>query len=161
MLDRRHFNKGYLGYSLLEVLVSLLVLSVGLLGMAALQTFGLKANHASLERTQATVLIQDIADRMLTNRDGVVAGNYDAVNVSHSTSPPGYGGCPTNCASASDLANFHIAEWIARLNAPGYLARGSLTIQRQVGATGFLYDITLRWQEGDLNVRQQVMARIL
>ena len=43
------------GFSLLEVMVALLVLSIGLLGLAGLQTFSLKFNHQSYERTQATL----------------------------------------------------------------------------------------------------------
>ena len=50
------------GFSLLEVLISLAVLSVGLLGLAALQTVGLRINHDSYQRTQATIMAYDIAD---------------------------------------------------------------------------------------------------
>ena len=55
------------GFSLIEVLVALLVLSIGLLGLAALQAQGLRFNHDAYVRTQATNLAYDIVDRMRVN----------------------------------------------------------------------------------------------
>ena len=66
------------GASLLEVLVTVVLLSVGLLGIAGTQTIGLKnVANASL-RTQASVLAYDIVDRMRANRiaaEASLAGN--------------------------------------------------------------------------------------
>lgn len=55
------------GLGLTEVLISMLILSVGMLGMAGLQIRGLQASHDSYYRTQAVTLVQDMADRMRTN----------------------------------------------------------------------------------------------
>ena len=66
------------GFSLVEILVALLILSIGLLGLAALQTTSLKFNTDSYMRTQATYFVYDIIDRMRANSDSVVAGGtYD------------------------------------------------------------------------------------
>ncbi len=65
------------GFSLIESLVSLLVLSVGLLGVAALQLSSLKANHDAATHSQATFLAYDIIDRMRANRGAALAGAYD------------------------------------------------------------------------------------
>lgn len=59
------------GFYLLEVLVSLLVLAIGLLGIAALQAQGLRNNHDAYTRSQATMLAYDIIDRMRANRANV------------------------------------------------------------------------------------------
>jgi type IV pilus assembly protein PilV len=64
------------GFSLLEVLVSLLVLSIGLLGLASLQANAMKYNHSAALRSQATALAYDIADRMRANRQRALAGDY-------------------------------------------------------------------------------------
>jgi len=56
------------GFSLLEVLISIVVLAIGLLGLAALQTTSLKNNHSAQYRTTATVLSYDIIDRMRLNQ---------------------------------------------------------------------------------------------
>ncbi|MFC3608765.1 type IV pilus modification protein PilV [Stutzerimonas tarimensis] len=65
------------GLSLIEVLVSLIVLSVGVLGMAALQVNSLKFNQTASMRTHANFLAYDIADRMRANRSKARAGSYD------------------------------------------------------------------------------------
>jgi len=65
------------GFSLIEVLVALVVLSMGLLGLAAIQLTGLKNNQSAYFRTSATVLAYDMADRMRLNRSVAEAGGYN------------------------------------------------------------------------------------
>jgi type IV pilus assembly protein PilV len=57
-----------MGFSLLEVLISIFILAIGLLGLAALQTTSLKNNHSAQYRTTATVLTYDIIERMRLNQ---------------------------------------------------------------------------------------------
>ena len=75
-------SKAQRGVSLLEVLITVLVLSVGLLGLAALQATGTKFNHGAYLRTQATALAYEMSDRMRTEVDGDfttgLADVYDA-----------------------------------------------------------------------------------
>lgn len=56
------------GTSLIEILVTILIVSFGLLGVAGVVGSGLKNNHSSYGRTQASVLAADIIDRMRANR---------------------------------------------------------------------------------------------
>jgi type IV pilus assembly protein PilV len=65
------------GFTLVETLVALLVLSIGLLGVAALQFTSLQNNGSAMFRSQATYLAYDIADRMRANHDRAVAKAYD------------------------------------------------------------------------------------
>lgn len=67
------------GFSLIEVLVALVVLSVGLLGLAALQTNAVEFNRDAYLRSQATILAYDIADRMRANREAATDGEYNSV----------------------------------------------------------------------------------
>jgi len=70
------------GFSLIEVLVSILVLSFGLLGVASMLGAGLSSIHTASVRTQAVVLATDIADRMRANRTTAVApgpNNYEGI----------------------------------------------------------------------------------
>ena len=76
------------GFTLLEVLIALLVLSIGLLGLAALQTTGLRSNLMASMRTQATQLAYDITDRMRANPKGVEAGEY-VIDLSEAPSATG------------------------------------------------------------------------
>lgn len=65
------------GLTLVEILIALLILSIGLLGLAGLQTLSLKFNTSAYYRTQATALAYDFADRMRANRQDARAGLYD------------------------------------------------------------------------------------
>jgi type IV pilus assembly protein PilV len=65
------------GITMIEVLVALIILSIGLLGLASLQANSLKYNQSAYMRTQATQYAYDIADRMRANRDVALGGGYD------------------------------------------------------------------------------------
>ena len=68
------------GFTLVEILITIIVLSIGLLGLAGLQISGLRANMSSEARSKATVLANDIAERMRTNTLGVHNDDADADN---------------------------------------------------------------------------------
>lgn len=61
------------GTTLIEVLITLVVLSIGLLGLAALQAISLRANQTAYYRTQATSLAYEITDHARANRSRVLA----------------------------------------------------------------------------------------
>ncbi|MEW6119422.1 MAG: type IV pilus modification protein PilV [Pseudomonadota bacterium] len=65
------------GVTLLEVLISIVVLSIGLLGYAGLQTASLKNNTSAFQRSQATMLTYDIIDRMRANRPSLASYQVD------------------------------------------------------------------------------------
>lgn len=67
------------GATLIEVLIAVLILSIGLLGLASLQVNSLRFNHSAYLRSQATILAYDITDRMRANRDAALAGTYDII----------------------------------------------------------------------------------
>jgi type IV pilus assembly protein PilV len=70
-LDRRASR----GTTLVEILVTVVIISVGLLGVVALQTVSLRNNYSSFLRGQATVLASDIIDRIRANRDNAASYN--------------------------------------------------------------------------------------
>ena len=55
------------GFSMIEILVALLLISVGFMNIAGLQTAAKKANYASLQRTTAAILMRDVAEKMRAN----------------------------------------------------------------------------------------------
>ena len=65
------------GASLLEVLIAVLILAIGLLGIAALQSLTLKNTQSSSERTAAIIQSYAMLDMMRANRDQAIARNYD------------------------------------------------------------------------------------
>jgi len=74
-LEHNHRQRQH-GFTLLEVLIALLILSIGLLGLAALQTKSLRSNQMASMRTTVTQLAYDISDRMRANPAGVAANEY-------------------------------------------------------------------------------------
>ncbi len=72
--DMRVNNKGF---TLVEVLVALLVLSIGLLAVASMQTNSLRSNYNALTRSKAVQGCEDILDRMRANRNAALASDYD------------------------------------------------------------------------------------
>lgn len=149
------------GFSLIEVLVALLVLSIGLLGLAALQTTSLKYNTESYFRTQATYFVYDIVDRMRSNSASVASGG--AYDVSDSTAVntllSDYGTCRTsscdcdnNSCNSTDLATYDLGKWYDRMNAvlPGAKdSPATIAIDASKKVT-----ITVNWRERDLGKSQ-------
>lgn len=69
-------NRSIRGSSLVEVLVTMIIIALGLLGQASLMAVSSKANNAAFLRSQATLLSYDILERMRLNRALAVAGNF-------------------------------------------------------------------------------------
>lgn len=69
------------GISLVEVLVTIVILSFGLLGVAGLLATGLRNNQSSQFRTQASILAYDMAERMRANRQAAIDGKYATANT--------------------------------------------------------------------------------
>ena len=152
------------GFSLLEVLVALLILSIGLLGLAALQTTSLQFNTGSYFRTQATFLAYDILDRMRANPAGVTAGNYDIATTSAAATAKGYTTtCSSNCSSA-DLAKYDLKEWYNRMEAllPGSTSttptNNYALISRNTATN--VVTISINWIEKDLTMRQSWIVQL-
>jgi len=93
------------GGSLIEVMVAVLVLSIGLLGAAVLQIGGLRNNQSNYEHAQMTVLTQGMLDSMRSNLAGVAAGQY-AIADWTCAAPAG-----------TTLAATDMAQWIGSLQA--------------------------------------------
>ena len=138
------------GFNLIEVMVALVVLSIGLLGLAGLQVLGLRYNHQSYERTQATILVNDIIDRMRANPDAARAGDY--VSGAPATLPTSYGGCfsASSPCSSSAVAAYDLAEWRGAIASQQMLPGGRGSISRN----GSVYTVTVQWVENDLTMEQ-------
>ncbi len=97
------------GFTLVEVLVSILVLGIGLLGLAGLQTTGLKSNHSANLRTQATLLAYDMADRVRANKAGFDGGFYHKPAAADKNCV-WHGNAPADC-TVQELAEHDAKEW--------------------------------------------------
>ncbi len=125
------------GFTLIEVLIAVLVLSIGLLGLAGLQTVSLKMSHGSYLRVQATNLAYEIADSMRANRGNAASypGTF-ATSCTTLTYASAY-------ASGTAIAAADLAVWRHRLAC--LLPSGRGTIAVATGST--LATITVTWDE--------------
>lgn len=102
------------GFTLIEILISVVVLAIGLLGMAALQMNGLRNNQSAYFRAQATQLAYDMADRMRTNiveaRDAASGGTYN-----NGASTPN--NCATGACTTAQMTGYDFSQWNAELAA--------------------------------------------
>lgn len=98
------FRKRQAGLSLLEVLVSALVLSAGLLGLASLQIAGMKTTHNSHQMQQATWLVNDLLEQMRANRVAVTSGNYNVATDCSATAPD----CSSGSCTPANLAAYDL-----------------------------------------------------
>ena len=97
------------GFSMIEVLISLLLLAFGMLGVAAMQTAALKNNLSSLQRAQTSTLAYFLMDAMRANVAGAEGGYYNLGSINDDSSrvcsPPTSLTTPPEAALASsDLA---------------------------------------------------------
>ena len=125
------------GMTLVEVLVALLVLSIGLLGIAALQTTGLRSTQTAGARSQAVMLSYDIIDRLRANRQAAIDGDYDT----------------TTGEAVADLAALpagttreDLLEWKGRL--AGALPEGRGAIARDAADPATVI-VTVEWLDRD------------
>jgi len=99
------------GFTLLEVLVALLVLGVGLLGFALLQTMNVRFVQSSNYRTQATNLAYDLIDLMRVQRVATLeGGSYTGASFAAGAVTPPAGACTWPTGAAVTQAQ-NIARW--------------------------------------------------
>jgi len=142
------------GFTLLEVLIALLVLSIGLLGLAALQTTGLRSNQMATMRTHATQLAYDISDRMRAN----VAGRY-TTDIDHTVTSIlndyALASCPHPVPDPSVQADDDLNTWCSAVESILPSGDAKITQVRQIGLDGaantlddvVTYDVTVYWDE--------------
>ncbi len=151
------------GFTLVEILIAVVIFSIGLLGIAGLQVAGMRFTHGSQLRTIAVSQVESMADLMRANQFGVEKGYY---NVKDTAIPQ-----PTtlNCSSVEcdpqerakyDLKtwNYHQAGALVQSNADalplgdGIVCRDSTPNDGESGDwlcdnTGDVYVIKVQWQE--------------
>lgn len=158
------------GFTLIEILIALLVLSLGLIGLAMLQATGLRYNNESYMRSQATILAYDIIDRMRANKTAADAGSYcldSQTPTCETKAVPTKETCGDTggCSSNSKLATYDVSQWyemqkqlLSPGSSPSSIVRTSVTTAS--GKTVFQYEIIMRWSERDTNINQVWLVEI-
>lgn len=137
------------GFTLIEALISVVVLAIGLLGLAGLQAASISNNQSAYNRSQATQLAYDIADRIRAN--AVEANKFSTSAYITVTNPSAQATCKnTTGCSAALMAQNDLYEWKA--NVSGLLPRGVGSLAQD--AANRTYTITINWddnRDGDVN----------
>ena len=144
------------GFTLIEVLVSMLILLIGLLGTASMQLVSMQANQNAYIRSQATYIAGEFLDRIRSNPEGHRAGQYDSITLATASDVPTSPNCVALAAGCSpaNMVNHDIREWAGHffnLNGQvGYkptIPGGSATVTRDVATDE--YTVTVFWLEKD------------
>lgn len=143
-VNKQFFAPGQSGFSLLENMIALLVLSIGLLGIAGLQAFTLRTGSSSAQRLTAIEQAYSMADRIRANVNAVYppAGNKTVVyaNITPQTTPTLAVDCRVAVCTPQQLADFDVWEWYQNneLLLPGTTGYrgGYITRSNLVDATG-------------------------
>lgn len=101
------------GYTLLEVLIALLVFSIGLLGLAAMLVSAVKGNHQAYHRSQVVNVADAVSEGLRGNIRAVNAGSYDTGGLISSYASGGE--CQTAC-SPDEMAARDLSTWARMVN---------------------------------------------
>jgi type IV pilus assembly protein PilV len=140
MASRLSVKQG--GFSLIEALITVLIISVGLLSMATLQLQSIKLNRSALQKLQAANLANEIADTLFVNSQQAEDGDYTLAI-----------GSQTNSAPSNTVAHKDIEQWLADVQ---QLPVGRLGISAAGTMAGVAdirtFDITICWQDQTVSV---------
>jgi len=136
-------NSAQRGFSMLEILITLVIVAIALLGTAGLQIYAMRVNQSGQFRTQAIFLASDIAERMEANKAAAVTGNYALALTSVSSV------AATDCAAAAcnsaNLANWDLSQWgIAIAN---LLPQATWSVTQTAAGNPSTYNIVIGWTD--------------
>jgi len=97
------------GQTFIEALIALVIMSIGILGIAGMQVLSLQQNRAALFRAEATQLANDLMDRVRVNTDITYTALIDA-------DPTSAQSCSVNSCTPVQMAAFDIAQWKCSIN---------------------------------------------
>ncbi|MEQ8798656.1 MAG: type IV pilus modification protein PilV [Salinisphaeraceae bacterium] len=148
------------GFTLLEALIALVVVSIGLLGLLGLQAVSLSNTHVSATRTTANEAAEDIAERMRSNLAGVDANHYASIDNPSAGKAPGVD-CVSNSCSAQQMAAVDAYAWDQSISARLPNGRGQVDCLDNDPADGDAcsrqspHRVTVIWRERDRQVERQ------
>ncbi len=144
MPSRKQENliKSVAGFNLVEVLIALIILSVGMLGIAGLYVHSMQAGRTSIFRHHAVTLAGDVADRIRANPRAAIA--YSLAGTNNNCVNGG-----VDCSPAQMAAN-DIFLWDQQ--ADDSLPNGTVTVVFDNGVLPPTYEITVAWDEPGENM---------
>ncbi len=144
-IKRKYDITHHAGFTLLEVLIAVFVLAIGLLGLSGLQATSLRNNQSAYNRSQATQLAYDMADRMRSNslnNNNLAASTYVTITLANAQAQTDCATVSSSCTTA-DMAQNDLFQW--RQDLASWLPSGTGSIA--VNAAARVYTITVSWDD--------------
>lgn len=159
-------KKQHKGFSLIEVLVSVLIVAVGILGVAGLQVVSLQQNRSALLRAEALQIGNDILDRMRANP------LTDYAPVELDDAPPSATNCVTDNCDRAEMAEYDVAQWKCSINSDddagdpysictafniaGSLPDGAASIKKSVAG---VHEVMVEWADDRAGNKSSITLR--
>ena len=138
------------GITLLEVLVTLLIIAIGLLGMLGMQAKSLSSHKDSFDRKAAVELLSQMTERMRSNHLGFMSGKYTsqlAIGGAIQVAPV----CGSNVAcSASDIALADLSQWQGMIRTRLIDSAASISPNSAPGSGAISSRVTIAWKDPQL-----------
>lgn len=139
--------RGARGVSMIEVLVAIVIFSLGLLGLALMQLKGANFTKDSAARSVAVLQARSLADRMQANPTGVSDQDY----VWTGGTPPTYTDCSSTACTPAQVANNDLNAWLTQMQASLPASSSSSAAMGQVLNNGDgTYTIKVQWNGLDI-----------
>lgn len=138
------------GYTLFEVMIAIVVLSMGMMALGSIMVRSLRYSKESANRFVATQQLYEIADRMRANHKGVSAGNYD----DKEGIVDGGKSCRTGECDYSELADFDVYEWNLKNSRVLPLGEGKI-LKVDDG-----FNVVVSWQERNINTSKAETSQV-
>ena len=137
------------GMTLIEVLVTLLVLAFGLIGLAGMLMLSNKANNSSYVKQQAVECVYGMFDQIRANYQSAIKGNYDVSNIGTNRMPTAPSpSCDTAVCTPAQLAAYDTWYWLTYNVAQLPNGTGSITSAPSTnGAGNTIITITVQWDD--------------
>jgi type IV pilus assembly protein PilV len=133
--------RGARGVSMIEVLVAIVIFSLGLLGLALMQLKGASFTKDSSARSMAVLQARSLADRMQANPSGVTAGDY----VWAGGTPPTYTDCSSTTCGPQQVANNDLNAWLTQMQASLPASAGTSAMGQVLSNGDGTYTIKVQW----------------
>lgn len=138
------------GMSLLEVLVSVIILALGMLGVASMLLLSNQANNSSYTKQQAIQSVYNIFDKIRANTAAAANGSYNINNISASgptaVSTPGVL-CNAAACTPTQLATYDTWQWLTADVSRLPRGCGSITTAPSPVAGNTVITVTVQWDD--------------
>lgn len=137
-------NNKQRGFSMIEILITLVIIAIALLGTAGLQLYAMRNTKSADQRNQAVFLASELIERMEANKAGAVAGSYVINGVAATTATTD---CMAGTCNSTQIASYDLAQWTASVASavPG----ASWDVSAAVAGLLATYTVRVQWTDRD------------